>query len=159
MDKIELKILNGIYINNGLIDDGIVYYIHELNWLINNELDRALEWHKGNGQYNSTGNEISDNSDPIYDNAILNRKILKALTYLKGKHYIDFFEKGSGQYKISVTLEGCEVARKIQTTIGKVDLWYQDKKDGVIWILITVGVSIITTLITVFINNYLKSTP
>lgn len=155
MNQNEKKILNGVYRNYEIINDGIFYEASELNWLLENQLCRASEWRKQEGNFNSIENEMTETENWLSQLSLLNHKIEKALSFLKAKGYIDYIKQNNA-FKISVTSAGCEVARKLQTRSGRIDLWYHDNKDGVIWILITVLTSAIVTVITALIIDKLK---
>lgn len=147
MNEDEKKILNGIYRNSEMIDVSIPYDAAELNWLLENELDKATEWRNHNGRFKSSGTKKTEGEDWLSQISKINYKIEKTLSYLKGKEYIDY-TKNDYLFKISITSSGCEVARKLQTQMGRIDLWYQDKKDGIIWLLITTLTAAIVTVIT-----------
>jgi hypothetical protein len=155
MNQDEKKILNGIYRNYEVIDDSIPYDAAELNWLLENKLDKANEWRDNNGKFKSIGTKKTKGEDWLSQISKINYKIKKALSYLKGKQYIDYTKNGYS-FKISITSSGCEVARKLQTRRGRIDLWYQDKKDGIIWLLITTLTAAVVTVITNLIIEKFK---
>lgn len=78
-----------------------------------------------------------------------------ALEYLAAADFIDIDEYTHrstwDEYATQVTYKGAEIARKLQTRMGRFNLWYRENKDGAFSIIITVAVAAITALITTWI--------
>ena len=73
----------------------------------------------------------------------------RPLLYLSATGYITLEQgAGAGAFRISVTARGADLARKLDSRLGRADLRYRDNKDGLIWVLVTVMVSFITTVLT-----------
>jgi len=72
-----------------------------------------------------------------------------ALSYLNAGGYITMqIGAGMGGFRVTLTIKGLEYARSLDTRLGRADLWYREHKDGLIWLLITVFVSFVTTVVT-----------
>jgi hypothetical protein len=84
MNQDEEKILNGIYRNYEVIDDSIPYYAAELNWLLENKLDKASEWRDHNGRFKSLGTKMTEGEDYLSQISKINYKVEIALSYLRG---------------------------------------------------------------------------
>jgi hypothetical protein len=77
------------------------------------------------------------------------RELAMALSYLNAGGYITM-QIGAGMdgFRVTLTIKGLEYARSLDTRLGRADLWYREHKDGLIWLLITVFVSFVTTVVT-----------
>jgi hypothetical protein len=150
LNKHEKRILFGIYKNNDLIGRGIMYRSSELEWLIENPLSKASEWRDGSANFRVINNGFTEGKNYLEEIASRGYKVEKILSYLSGKKLIEYV-KGESTFKISITVQGYEIARKLASKFGHIDIWYRDNKDGIVWFLITIitsaVVSIITTLI------------
>ncbi|MFC1685281.1 hypothetical protein ACFL0R_07435, partial [Pseudomonadota bacterium] len=73
----------------------------------------------------------------------------RPLAYLQALGYITY-KKENGIFRIAVTGLGADVARELATFWGRLNLVYKQHKDGVLWFLATVLVSIITALVTTY---------
>ena len=155
MNKDEKKILNGIFQHNQIVNSAVFYNAGELNWLIENELHKGTKWSKEYEGFKSCGDEMKEGGNYLYQLGELIHKIEKPLSYLNGKGFIKY-TKNNSSFHISITASGADVARKLQTRIGRFNLWYQENKDSVIWLLITIITSIVVTIITALIIEHLK---
>jgi len=155
MNDPEKKILNGIFLDNQKVNDAVYYKASELNWLIENKLHKGNQWRDENGNFKSC--ECKENEEEHYfcQLGILMDRIEKPLSYLNGKGFITS-TRDNDSFHISITASGADVARKLQTRIGRIDLWYQTNKDSVIWLLITIITSAVVTIITSLIIEHLR---
>ena len=155
MNKDEKRLLFGVFKNNDLIGKDIHYKSPELEWLIENPLSKASEWRDEHGKYHVINIGITENGNHLEQTAARDYKVEKILSYLRGKNLIEYMKDGS-YFKVSITVQGYEIARKLGSKLGHVDIWYRNNKDGIIWFLITIItsaiVSIIITLIAKNIN-------
>ena len=69
----------------------------------------------------------------------------RPLAYLQGHGYIKY-EKELGWFLIEVTASGADIARELHTLWGRANILYKQHKDGVLWFLATVLVSLLTAL-------------
>ena len=155
MNRTEEKILNGIFRNNKKVNDAVYYKVAELNWLIKNDLREGNQWEDGNGGLKSCG--CKENGEEHYSCqlGVLIDEIEGPLSYLNGKGLIEYARE-QNSFHISITASGADVARKLQKRTGRIDLWYQENKDGVIWLLITIITSVVVTVITALTIEHLK---
>jgi len=148
MTSDQKKILNGIFCNYPVVNEGICYDAPELNWLFKNKLSEGKNWRGDDNKFKMITTGLTDKDGNYLDKiGKLQYRILKSLSYLKGKGYIDY-EKDQYRYRILLTAEGYEIAKRLQTYWGRIDLWYRRNKDGIIWFLLTVLTSAIVTIIT-----------
>lgn len=153
MTKNEKKILLGLYISNQMVDRGIIYFTHEINWLIQNKLSQAKNWRNQNGKFKNAGGELDENGDNLGKYASIQSKVVEALSYLEGKHYIKHEKHDISSFKISITIDGCDIARELQTRVGRLNLWYKVHKDGILWFLVTILTSLVVALITTLLSK------
>lgn len=156
MTDAEKRILLGLYLSSQSVDFEIVYSIYELNWLIHNELSTVKDWRNPKGGFKTFGG--NSKSDDGYDDYLAERasvkfSVEKASSYLKGKHYIDCGSRDPSTFKISVRIEGCDIARELQTKLGRLNLFYKEHKDGILWFIVTVLTSLVVALITTWISK------
>ena len=90
----------------------------------------------------------------------LRRKLLMSkfelpLRYLHYRRLIKFTPAGDEAVNVALTFAGADRAMRLHTRVGRMELWYQEHRDGFIGIVITVAVSCITALIAVAIVEWL----
>ena len=73
------------------------------------------------------------------------------LRYLHYRRLIKLTPAGDEAVDVSVTFAGADRAMRLHTRVGRMELWYQEHRDGFLGIVITVAVSFITALIAVAI--------
>lgn len=145
MNKEEERILHGLnFINRGTVGEEMLYEASEINWLIKSKLKDGNKWRGRDGKLQS----IDDKSDDYLQSFHGTKYAVKrALAYLQDAGYIQYkFE--SPMFRIAITGKGVDLARELDTRIGKLNLLYKKNKDGILWFVATVLVSIVTTLIT-----------
>lgn len=148
MTKIEKKILLGLYLSIQKIDYEVVYKTDEFNWLIQNKLSQAKNWRNPKGGFKSVGGKLDQSGNYLTQHTESQAKVEKALSYLKGKHYIDYEKKDLSSFKVRITIDGCDIARELETRGGRVNFWYKERKDGILWFLLTVLTALLVSLIT-----------
>jgi len=143
MNKDEEKILHGIYYHREIVGEEVVYKASEINWLIRNELNNGKNWMGKDGKLQSVDNEHDDYLATI---GATSAAAERPLAYLHEAGYIKY-TRNSGYFRIAVTSKGADVARELDTFIGRANLLYKNNKDGLLWFLATVLVSLITALL------------
>lgn len=149
----EKKLLLGLYLKSKTVDNEIVYFVPELDWLIQHSLNEVANWQRETSGVKATESEL----DPSYEaySKLLSKKciIKEALSFLKGKHYIICEDRDSMSFKISVTIKGCEVARELQSLWGRMNIWYKSHKDGLLWFIVTILTSIVVSFVTTLLTR------
>lgn len=84
----------------------------------------------------------------------LRRKLLMSkfelpLRYLHYRRLIKFTPAGDEAANVSVTFAGADRAMRLHTRMGRMELWYQEHRDGFLGLVITAAVSFITALMAV----------
>lgn len=130
-----------------MVERDIIYQVNEINWLIENDMSQVQYWRKPEGGFKLAGHKMEEGRDWLEYYASTQATVEKALAYLKGKNYI-YYEKNNESYRIFITIGGCDTARDLQTAIGRINVWYKENKDGILWFALTALISLIVSLVT-----------
>lgn len=155
MNKDEDRILHGLYSFRGLIDERIPVTGAELEWLAHHTLREGREWHR-DGKF-----QTLDRSQGPQDTRFtaFTAQQTRPLRYLAECGLI-IINKAPGSIQIfEVTKAGAERARRLQTWYGRVDLWYRDRKEGVVGLWIPTVAAITTSILTNWVIHILIATP
>ncbi len=115
----------------------------ELNWPAHQSFSQGMNWLDKNGKLKSLATESDDYLVSI---SATSAAASRPLAYLAAKGYITYEKEGS-LFRIAITGEGADLARELNTFWGRADILYNRHKDGVLWFIATVLVSLITTLV------------
>lgn len=144
MNQEEARLLHGLYYHREIVGEELPFTAAELNWLVNTSIPEGKKWKGEGGKLKSLE---SDADDYLAGIGATSAAASRPLAYLQSHGYIRY-KKGSNFLRIAVTGAGADVARELDTFWGRVNLLYKRHKDGVLWLLATVLVSLITTLVT-----------
>lgn len=152
MNTEEAKILHGLYFHRRMIGEEITYSAEELRWLSHVSFGRGRQWQGSNGKLNTLPAE--------HDNYLASLGATSAdsqrpISYLAASGYITYSK--SGGFRIAVTAKGADMARELASWHGRLNLLYKKHKDGVLWFIATVLVSLLTTLATNYFKNDLTA--
>jgi hypothetical protein len=76
------------------------------------------------------------------------------VVYLRQKKYIEHDEPWSeSDLRIRLTADGLELARKLNSVWGTANYLYQQHKDGILGLLLTILVSVVTAYITTILTT------
>lgn len=143
MKKEEAKILHGLYYARQVVGEEMIYISSEINWLAKTSISKGREWRNADRKLKSIEEKCEDWFKNI---CATDAAVLRPLSYLQASGYITFKEERNG-FRITVTGTGADLARELDTFWGRANILYKNHKDGVIWFLAIVLVSLITTLI------------
>lgn len=144
MNKIEAQILHGIYHHREMVGEDMPFTASEINWLINSCIPITKNWQDKNGKLKTLEEK---NEDYLASIGATSAAAIRPLSYLQEAGYINY-KKDHNYIRISVTGKGADVARELDTKLGRANLFYKNHKNGLLWFMATILVSIITTLIT-----------
>lgn len=142
MKKEEAKILHGLYYDREIVGEEMIYYANEINWLPNTSFSKGREWRNADGKLKS----IEEKKVDCFASICAINAVLRPLSYLQAAGYITF-KKEESCFRITVTGTGADLARELGTFWGRANILYKNHKDGVLWFIATVLVSLITALI------------
>ena len=143
MNSDEAKILHGLYFHRQMIGEELHYSAGEIRWLTLHSFGEGKEWQRPDGTLNSF------ESGPDHQLALIGATSADAqrpVTYLLAAGYITC--KNSVGFRISVTAAGADLARELDSWLGRLNVLYKKHKDGVVWLTATVLVSLVTALVT-----------
>jgi hypothetical protein len=145
--KDEDRILHGLHYYRESLDDEFSVTSEQILWLAAHSYSDGSGWHK-DGELQGFDCSVI----PIE----LRRKLLMSkfelpLRYLHYRRLIKFTPATDEVANVAVTFAGADRAMRLHTRAGRMELWYQEHRDGFFGIVITVAVSFITALVAVAI--------
>jgi hypothetical protein len=84
---------------------------------------------------------------------LVTAKLELPLRYLQYRRLIRFTKRNDGTLCVAVTFAGADRAIRLHTRRGRMDLWYREHKDGILGMVTTVIVSLVTALVTVLLTR------
>lgn len=144
MNKQEAKILHGIYYHRELVGEETLYSAAELNWLIKSSYAEGKNWVGEDGRLKALELPVDD---WLSRHGMTSAAAERPLAYLREHGYLDY-QNGNGLFRVKITGRGADAARELATKYGRLNLIYKKHKDGLLWLVATVLVSAITTLVT-----------
>ncbi len=149
MKKEEDLILHGRYFFRKIVDEELPFASEEVFWLSQTSLRNGKNWRGEDGHLQKKQIEKTDYLDSF---AATNMSVEEWLSFLQSVGYIKFSKDSSSCWHIAITGTGAQRARELDTWWGRLNIFYKEKKDGVLWLFATILVSLITSLI----SNYFK---
>jgi hypothetical protein len=148
------KILLGLYRFQPILTEELPLEVGELAWLLDYRWVKEWKVENGFNKYKypaSKGANSSHLERPLKDKA----RITKVLSVLSAKCHISFIAPVGFDhtFKIQILPSGLLRAEKLDSFRGKIGLWYTDNKNGIIGLIITVLVSVVTALITTMLSK------
>ena len=144
MNAVEARLLHGLYYNREIVGEALPYTAAELNWLVNASIPNGKGWRGEDGILKSVDIKADNYLASI---GATSAAAERPLAYLEAHGYISY-AKDSGYFRIAITGRGADVARELDTRLGRFNLLYKKHKDGVLWFVATILVSLITALLT-----------
>ena len=150
LSKEEKRILFGLYLNNPRIDRSTHCTAHQINWLGAHSYRMAMQWRVGD----SMREHSIQGMDSVEASLLQAGMAAAALGHLEGAGFLTYAHGGilGEQIEVTVTYKGAGLARALMTWRGRLDLWYRERKDGVLGIALTVGVAALTAWVTTWIR-------
>lgn len=144
MNTAEARLLHGLYYHREIVGEELPYTAAELNWLINIPIPKGKSWLGDDGKLKCLETEADNYLATV---GATSSAAARPLAYLQESGYLSY-KKDSSYFRIAVTGRGADVARELDTLLGRANLLYKKHKDGVLWLIATVLVSLITALLT-----------
>jgi hypothetical protein len=143
--KDEDRILHGLYYYRENIDEEVAVTGDQILWLVARSCADGSDWF-ANGKLQS----FDSSAVPLeVRDKLLTSKLELPLRYLQYRRLIKYTETTDELFHIAVTFAGADRAMRLHTRLGRLDVWYQEHKDGFLGIVVTMAVSSITALVTV----------
>ena len=143
MNKEEERVLHGLYFDREMVDEEAVVTGSEVLWLARHTFRAGNTWRK-DGKLQTL--DKSQQSGETAFRAVTAEQT-RPLRYLHNSGMIQYKTK-SNMLFIHVTAAGADRARQLHTPWGRLNLWYQEQKTGLIGLVVTVVVALITSLLT-----------
>jgi hypothetical protein len=141
----EDRILHGLYYYRESIEEEVPVTGEQVLWLAMHPLREGEAWHK-EGRLQS----VDASAFPAdVQSKLVTAKLELPLRYLQYRRLIKYSGRSDATLSIAVTFAGADRAIRLHTRRGRMDLWYREHKDGILGLIMTVIVSLVTALITV----------
>jgi hypothetical protein len=145
----EDRILHGLYYYRENIDEEFSVSDEQVLWLSMNPLRDGEAWNK-EAQLQS----VDTSAFPAeIQTKLVTAKLELPLRYLQYRRLIRFTKRNDGTLCVAVTFAGADRAIRLHTRRGRMDLWYREHKDGILGMVTTVIVSLVTALVTVLLTR------
>lgn len=145
----EKQILHGLYFVRRMVGEFIPISSGEIMWLTKAALPSGRTWKNKDGSL-KTSEEAGE--DYLARIGATSAAAERPLVYLHQMGYIEY-EKQHGLFRIAVTARGADLARELDTHLGRLNVFYREHKDGVLWLVVTVLVSFATSLVTSLLSG------
>ena len=142
----EDRILHGIYYYRENIDEEMKVTGVQLLWLAMHPLRDCETWHK-DGHLQSVDTSVFPAD---IRSKLITAKLELPLRYLQYRRLIKYTRLNEATLSVAVTFAGADRAIRLHTRRGRMDLWYAENKDGMLGLFITVAISMMTALLTVW---------
>ena len=143
MNRAEAKILHGLYFHRKMVGEEIIYSAAEIKWLTKASFSDGHRWQGADGKLQ---NLESEGDDYLASVGTTSADAQRPIRYLEASDYINYSKVGG--FRIAITAKGADLARELDTWYGRLNLLYKKNKDGLFWLIATILVSVITTLVT-----------
>lgn len=149
LTEVEKRVLHGLYGDNPRLDRSMSYSAAAINWLGEHDFSHALQWRDGDGRRELNIPDL----DSVLESLEHEGRAHAALSHLQGAKLLDYQQRARfDAFEVALTYEGAALARRLHTWQGRLGLRYRENKDGVLGLLITVLVAIITAIATTSIK-------
>jgi hypothetical protein len=151
--KDEDRILHGLHYYRESLDEEFTVTSDQILWLA------AHSYADGAGWYQDEDLQSFDSSViPIeLRKKLLMSKFELPLRYLHYRRLIKLTRVEEETMDVAVTFAGADRAMRLHTRWGRMELWYQEHKEGFFGLVTTVAVSLMTALATVYVTERLHT--
>lgn len=150
--KDEDRILHGLHYYRESLDQEFTVTSHQILWLAAHSYGEGNAWHQGE-DFQSF--DISVVPVDLRDKLLMSKFELP-LRYLNYRRLIKLTSMRDETVQLSVTFAGADRAMRLHTRLGRLEVWYQEHKDGFLGMVTTIAVSLITALLTVYVTERLR---
>ena len=152
--KDEDRILHGLHYFRESIDEEFTVTSDQVLWLASHSYSDGPRWCK-NGELQSVDSTIVPAE---LRGKLLTSKFDLPLRYLHYRRLIKWTRVDDDVVNLAVTFAGADRAMRLHTRFGRMELWYQDNKEGFLGLITTIAVSFITALAAVAVSERLHKT-
>jgi hypothetical protein len=143
----EDRILHGLYYYRESIDEEVQVSGEQVLWLAMHPLREGEAWNREDRLQSVDASAFPAD----VQSKLVTAKLELPLRYLQYRRLIKYSGRSDATLCIAVTFAGADRAIRLHTKRGRMDLWYRDHKDGILGLMTTVIVSLVTALIAVYL--------
>ena len=149
----EDRILHGLHYYRESIDEEFSVTCDQILWIAAHSYIEGTGWFKGDDlqSFDSTVVPIE------FRRKLLMSKFELPLRYLHYRRLIKLTRTGEDIVNVAVTFAGADRAIRLHTRLGRMEVWYQEHRDGFLGLVTTIAVSLITALATVYVMEHLHA--
>lgn len=151
MLRTEKNILQGMYERQPSPNRWLVYSYDEIRWLDRKRRREVKRWIVGDDRLQRYSPHEAYAEGQIVINS--HGCVMRWITFLEGKGLIKSAAEELMNIRLSLTAEGVETARQCRSGWGRLELLYQERRNGIAGLLITILISAITSLITASLHS------
>jgi hypothetical protein len=149
--KDEDRILHGLHYYRESIDEEFTVTGDQILWLSAHSYPDGGGWAKDGEPQSFDSSVVAED----LRHKLLMSKFELPLRYLQYRRLIKLTPVDEHTVNVAVTFAGADRAMRLHTRIGRMEVWYQEHKDGFFGIVITAGVAFITALLAVAVSERL----
>lgn len=148
----EDRILHGLYYYRESLDDDFTVTSEQILWLAVHSFADGGAWYVDE-DFRSFDCSVVP---PELRAKLLMSKFELPMRYLHYRRLIKFTPLGEDAAMVAVTFAGADRAMRLHTRLGRLDVWYQEHKDGLLGLVITVAVAFVTALLAVVLIESMR---
>lgn len=153
LTEVERRILHGLYVDNPRLDRWMSYGAAQINWLGEHDYADAARWRDGDRRCDLD----IPGMDSVEESLLQDGMTHAALGHLQGARLLEYVQRESFDvFDVKITYAGAVVARRSHTWWRRRGIWYTEHKDGALGLLVTIVISAVTTLLTLWIKRALS---
>jgi hypothetical protein len=142
--KDEDRILHGLYYYRENIDQQLAVTRDQIIWLAAHSCADGSNWY-ADGELQKFDSSVIAKE---FRDKLFASKVELPLRYLQYRRLITYSRTSEEIFNVAVTFAGADRAMRLHTRLGRIDVWYQERKDGIFGLAVTIAVSFMTALIT-----------
>jgi len=149
----EDRILHGLHYYRESLDEEFTVTNDQILWLAAHSYADGAAWHQGDDLQSFDSSVIPTE----LRKKLLLSKFEVPLRYLHHRRLIKLTKTGDETADVAVTFAGADRAMRLHTTAGRMELWYQEHKNGFFGLVTTIAVALITSLTTLYVTQRIQS--
>jgi len=150
--KDEDRILHGLHYFRETLDEEFTVTCDQVLWLAAHSFADGGSWYK-EGDLQSFDCSVVPTE---LRKKLLMSKFELPLRYLHYRRLIKLSQAGEDAANVALTFAGADRAMRLHTRLGRMEVWYQDHKDGFLGLVTTIAVSFITALLALALVERLR---
>lgn len=150
--KDEDRVLHGLHYYREVIDEEFTVDSDQILWLAAHSYADGTHWFMDDDFQSFDGTVV-----PIeLRQKLLLSKFELPLRYLHYRRLIRLRRVSEETVSVAVTFAGADRAMRLHTRLGRMEVWYRERKDGLLGVAATIFLSVVTTLVTLYVIERLQ---